>query len=642
MAGLFLIILYPSSPLWAQDAIAFFYGNPDHVEALSLYDRVVIQPDQTTPETIQRLKTLGTTVYGYLSISELPQDALDATLQKALIGENKNWNAHIFDITHPTWQQHLLQTAKHYRDMGFDGVFLDTLDSYRLTSLSNTAQHAQAQGLVDIIQRLSAIFSGQVLINRGFDILESVSRYIQAVVTESVFYAYTPGPSPDPFQQHDAPLHVSTTKHITTANYFPTSPDERRWALNDLAKAKALNLEVIVIDYLEHHSQRYAHAAELIRLGFTPYVTNGLLNEYGVSTKTLIRNRVLALYDSTQNPLVESHVFTNLTLPFERAGYPMDFFDVRTNALPRPDTSRYAGVIIWLPNHSTLTQSPEFAEWIAAWHKASAILWINTPASRAIQNRLGFHFTPLPSTSNHSAWQFNDPRHLAGFENTLSSAGPVLNQTLHLRDPHRVLFSLTTPTGTAPLAAQMPWGVVAVSNSLFMTDPFKDVRWILNPATLIHDFLGLPALPTADATTESGRRIATAHIDGDGFPSRATLDKHPYTAEVILNEILTSYPDIPTTVSIIEGEISEQGLHPQTSSELEAIARRLFALPHVEIASHSFSHPFFWSRDPESVYAPLGQHLPLEDYDLDFTREIYGSIDYINRRLAPKNKKTAV
>jgi hypothetical protein len=96
-------------------------------------------------------------------------------------------------------------------------------------------------------------------------------------------------------------------------------------------------------------------------------------------------------------------------------------------------------------------------------------------------------------------------------------------------------------------------------------------------------------------------------------------------------------------VSIIEGEISARGLFPGQSPALEALARRIFALPHVEIASHSLSHPFRWQalarggRNDEYDYS-----LKLPGYSYDPRAEIGGSVRYIDERLAPAGKKTRV
>ena len=67
------------------------------------------------------------------------------------------------------------------------------------------------------------------------------------------------------------------------------------------------------------------------------------------------------------------------------------------------------------------------------------------------------------------------------------------------------------------------------------------------------------------------------------------------------------------------------------------IARRMFALPHVEIGSHTFSHPFQWG-DVEKGSFGKGYALDLPGYRFDAEREIQGSIQYIQSRLAPAGK----
>jgi hypothetical protein len=77
---------------------------------------------------------------------------------------------------------------------------------------------------------------------------------------------------------------------------------------------------------------------------------------------------------------------------------------------------------------------------------------------------------------------------------------------------------------------------------------------------------------------------------------------------------------------------------------LEAIAREIFALPHVELASHSFSHPFFWIEGDRTASLYDEQNLDLKvPYDkLDLSREIEGSVKYINETLAPPERRVRV
>ena len=105
---------------------------------------------------------------------------------------------------------------------------------------------------------------------------------------------------------------------------------------------------------------------------------------------------------------------------------------------------------------------------------------------------------------------------------------------------------------------------------------------------------------------------------------------------------------MPTTVSFVEGEIGPVGLNPRLSPELEPIARAIGGLPHVELASHTFSHPFDWLRAaragapdrPRPARPAAGPvHLPIAGYRYSAQREVRGSVDYLNQRIAPPGKK---
>jgi hypothetical protein len=132
-----------------------------------------------------------------------------------------------------------------------------------------------------------------------------------------------------------------------------------------------------------------------------------------------------------------------------------------------------------------------------------------------------------------------------------------------------------------------------------------------------------------------------AHIDGDGFVNRAEMPGTPLAADVIRTRILEKYR-YPTTVSIIEGEIGPAGLHPQLSVEAETIARKIFRMPTVEAASHTFSHPFDWLKVQQGTPATGEYSLPIKGYRYSMDREIRGSVDYMNKALLPRGKTVKV
>jgi hypothetical protein len=194
-------------------------------------------------------------------------------------------------------------------------------------------------------------------------------------------------------------------------------------------------------------------------------------------------------------------------------------------------------------------------------------------------------------------------------------------------------------------AAITPWGGYLLSP--YTTGDMGGVdssnRWYANPLSFLRAALKIDSsVPVPDFTTEMGRRLLMVHIDGDGFANKVERPGYPFAGKVLLDDVLKRYP-LPTTVSVIEGEVGPQGLYPGDSPALEAIARDLYALPWVELASHTYSHPFRWSATVGNKHqATDANSLPLKDYRFNLSREIGGSVAYINERLAPPGKRVKI
>jgi len=149
------------------------------------------------------------------------------------------------------------------------------------------------------------------------------------------------------------------------------------------------------------------------------------------------------------------------------------------------------------------------------------------------------------------------------------------------------------PSSSAIVTVNSMGGYVAAEYASFMDD--TQVQWHINPFEFFRLAYATDDLPKPDVTTLSGRRIFYSHIDGDGWRNVTELEKYKndrtLSSQVIYEEILSTYPDLPTTVSAIAGDID---LNWHGTEETRAIGKRIFALPQVEAASHTFSHPFAW------------------------------------------------
>jgi len=96
------------------------------------------------------------------------------------------------------------------------------------------------------------------------------------------------------------------------------------------------------------------------------------------------------------------------------------------------------------------------------------------------------------------------------------------------------------------------------------------------------------------------------------------------------------------TVSVITGEIDPAA---KGSAEMVELARSIFALPNVEPASHSFTHPFYWDPDDthaRAIYESDQYGVDIPGYRFDPKAEIDDSMAYVTRKLAPAGKPCKV
>jgi hypothetical protein len=98
-------------------------------------------------------------------------------------------------------------------------------------------------------------------------------------------------------------------------------------------------------------------------------------------------------------------------------------------------------------------------------------------------------------------------------------------------------------------------------------------------------------------------------------------------------KILTRY-NIPVTIGPVIGEIT--GASGKLERNLIKTLQNIFALPNVEPASHGWAHPFIWN------IAKRKMGIKVKGYEYSPQNEIGNSLDYINDKLAPKDKKANI
>jgi len=158
------------------------------------------------------------------------------------------------------------------------------------------------------------------------------------------------------------------------------------------------------------------------------------------------------------------------------------------------------------------------------------------------------------------------------------------------------------------------------------TPPYRQ-KWIINPFLFFKEILKPELRPIPDPTTKNGKRVFYSHVDGDAAYNVSRVEADKFCSEVF-EEVLKEYSNIKVGVSVVVAEIDPK---ERGNQRLVDSMRRIFAMDNVEIASHTYHHPFKW-RDP-------GRSSGYMKAPFDLEKQIYGSIDYINNVLAPDNKK---
>ncbi len=597
---------------------AFFYGAPFPRE-LHIYDAVIVQPAQ--PDFAHVPAAMQDRLYAYTSLGEVSQDqpyAADIPAA-ARIARNSAWKNDVMDQSNPDWRKFYLdRIVAPLWQRGFRGIFIDTMDSYRLAATTPQAQAAQQAGMIETLRQLHERFPGmRIILNRGFELLPQIHQWITAVAAESLYQGW----------------------NNTTHTYTPVTESDRRWLLAQLDQVKdTFHLPVIVIDYAAPDQRHQARdiAKKIHGAGFVPWVSDAELDMIGVGYPEIQPRRIVVLYDGRENrDVIFSDAFQFAAMPLQYLGFVPEFMDL---SKPLPDyqlAGRYAGIVLW--SNRAQNDVPQLQPWL--------LKQIDSGMRLAVVNEFGFersnaNLKPFGLTVKDSVLADNvniiakDP--IIGFEHAVESYPDTLDIVSADKQSTPIL-QLGINDQTTDVAAYTSWGGYVLSPFAVYEIPYRQgTRWIIDPFSFFKRALDLPDMPVPDVTTATGRRLLMAHMDGDGFASNAEFPGAPLCSRVMLEKIFKKYR-IPTAVSVIEGETAPWGLYPQKSAAMEQIAREIFRLPHVEIASHSWSHPFQW-RQLEQGAGGEGYSLNLPGYTFDLTRETAGSVDYINQRLAPPGK----
>ena len=131
--------------------------------------------------------------------------------------------------------------------MGFDGVFLDTIDSAIYNNQSN--------GVTELIKKLREVYPTIIIIqNRGFDMVDKTAPYIDGVLFEDFSTYYD-------FEEN-------------TAKYW--EGNDLEWINTQAEKLKQLNITVLTLDYVNDEEMAKYCIERTKEYGFIPMVTEDI------------------------------------------------------------------------------------------------------------------------------------------------------------------------------------------------------------------------------------------------------------------------------------------------------------------------------------------------------------------------------
>lgn len=632
----------------ALPSVALFYGAAPPWASLQMFDEVVVDPDHV-PQPSQ-VRPAPARLTAYVSVGEVhPSRAYASRIPKPwLVGDNPEWGGRVIDQSQPAWPAFFVrEVIGPLWAAGYRSFFLDTLDAYHRIAHTNAQRRAQEDGLVAVIGALKAAYpQARLSFNRGFEILPRTHPAVAWVAAESLF------------QRYDA----------AAQRYVAVPAADRDWLLGQFQIVRQrYHLPALAIDYVAPIDKRLARqTAQRIRaLGVAAYVSNGALDQVGVgSAVEPLPRRVLMIHSALRDEfaLRDTPAVRYAALPLNHLGLFQAFAGV--DALPSRLPGDLAGVVVWLNSPPSPAQTLALRSWLRdrvlgqhplalvhpptdlidpAWAAQAGLRWADaalpaatvTPADAIAPARPP---ASAPAAAGPRRVEVTERADWVGLE---ASPRPNADDFLPLLAPQaEVGLRLRAGAQRSDAVALTAWGGYVLTPFAVRTLAGNNGdRWVVDPFVFFSRALQREPGPVPDVSTESGRRLWMTHMDGDGFVSRSELPGHPIAGQVVLDRVARAHR-VPMTLSVIEAEIAPNGLYPALSALAESVAQQLFALPHVRIASHSYSHPFNWRKLDADPNAGYNLHLP--GYEFDLAREIQGSARYIDTRLAPPGKRTEV
>lgn len=591
-----------------QRDIVFYYGSRPPVEDLRHFDQIVIQPSQVLPHEKTALLNLDSLIFAYVSFGEIARnsDDMDRIKTKWSIGVNPAWNSLVMDMNDPGWHEYLLE--QHFDRLwraGYRAFFLDTVDSYMLVTTEGKIRQEQEKGLVALLAEIKRRFPGcKLILNRGFEVLDRASQYADGMVAESLFHGFDP----------------------VTGKHAPTKGENREWLIQQLRRAQdEFKVPVTVLDYVEPGDWIEAEktARKIAELGFMPWVANGDLTWLGHGRLRLAPRKLLAVVSGTPSQQMDQELFKHAAMPLEYLGLALDYWYVDQIPLPiEPLVGRYAGIITWLNEDSQGRYESVCARLQSEVDAGVPVVFMGyLPAGVACRSVINYQGELQPTTHTLQLGNVNERLGRPSTAPVVGSGTPDIRVT----GGKDAWLTLSDGVNLFHPVAVGAWGGYALHPHIMSETASGRHEWLLDPFSFFKAALRLPMQPVFDLTTENGRRLGIIEVRGDRL-----FAKDAHGVEVI--DRLQAWIEkrtTPVTLGVIEAEV--------TSESQRSKVQQLAAMPQVRLASHTYSHPFYWGifeGKTDADQQPYRYSVFMEGYAAEMTRETAGTIKFL-KSMAP-------
>lgn len=645
--GLLLGLGFSGTGLAAPHELYVDYSAKPNPAALVESKLSIVQPHADID--LEAIHASGGRVLGYLSLVEIAEASRD--LETALasgvatLGRNEAWKSRIMDVSDPRWKAFLLEKlARPIADRGWDGFFLDTADSVALVGKEHQDRiPSLREGLVGILRALRETWPDkQIVMNRGFDLLPLAGSAVNGILIESVF------------QTHDAKLGYQAVDSSVT-----------QLLLGMIGKLHESGHAAYVLDYVDPGNASLIKETEdrIRKAGAVPFISVPALDGGPRAGFVRVPRKIMVLYGFDPGEAEKPRTFAEDTLaapmiqlPLEAMGYEVFYHNMSSGVPPVLDSSDYCGIVFDEEIELPYRMERPMLSWLgASLKKGLKVLFLGGYGfdDAAVRGDL-FKMLGLRGEDLDGLPQ-GDARFLtleAGITDYEAKMVPTNRDFENLRAPEgaQVIASLAVGAEGDPSPARYDpvytcsWGG-AILAPYVMSQISEETRLhFVDPFAVLGRIWPEGIFPAPDVTTRDGLRIFFTHVDGDGFSSLSTVIPGKTCAEVLEEKIIKDLP-WPISISVVESEMRGEMLtqKPGESDTLKTIARRILALPNVEPASHSYSHPYVW-RDDDMEYDAYYERANLElkptvNYPkIEGNREVAGSLEYITKELCPPGK----